>query len=102
MSMGLVTQSRIHWVGREPSIAGSRVRLIEEAIGYGVGRGRGQAGILGPPSSLPPLLEEPTSKASSACRQPSHRRPACSLSREAFGWGWLGLEPDLERFPHPT
>lgn len=91
MSMGLVTQSRTHWVGREPSTAESRVRLIGEAIGYGVGRGRGQAGILGPPSSLPPLLEEPTSKALSACRQPSHSRPAAARPGKPLAgvdWAW--------------
>lgn len=91
MSVGLVTQSRTHWVGREPSTAGSRVRLIGEAIGYGVGRGRGQAGILGPPSSLPPLLEEPTSKALSACRQPSHSRPAAARPGKPLAgvdWAW--------------
>ncbi|CAK6447231.1 unnamed protein product [Pipistrellus nathusii] len=101
MSVELVTQSRTHWVGREPSTAGSRVRLIGEAIGYGVGRGRGQAGILGPPSSLPPLLEEPTSKALSACRQPSHSRPAAARPGTPSA-GLAGLGADLERFLRPT
>lgn len=87
VSVGLVTQSRTHWVGREPSTAGSRVRLIGEAIGYGVGRGRGQAGILGLP---PPSLLCWRSQLQKPC-PPAASPAAAALPQPVRGSLWLGL-----------
>lgn len=73
---------------------------MEKRLDTELGEGGGRLGSWA--SLLPPSFAGGANFKSLVRLPPAQPQPPCrSPSGEAFGWGWLGLEPDLERFPHP-